>query len=916
MTYLYAVALRQRVGKRHNYPANPLIAVLMVISIISGTAHASVADTVPGNRMRSGHVEFDIETLKARGLDPELASYFAEKPRFVGGMHRVTISVNGRPHGTINVRFDPQGNVCFDRHLITRARLKMPEALMPAHQFSPFEFLINLASGRERVHWRERTQSDTPDTPVTPDTEANTLAHVDKQTPVAAMAADVALPANPAHPPPAAAPDAAAPDDCFDYRRFEPRIEIDADAARDALAIVMPAEALEEPRPGDGASSGGLGALLNYNVMGTVNRSSGGGSTFFYSNTETGFNAGDWIVRSQQNYWRQQHASAFEMPYVYAQKTYVDAGYMLQAGQIVLNNPVVDGTPIEGVQIMPDNALSVSDTGSEIQGVAIQQSRAEIRQAGVLIYTTMVPAGPFRLRHVPLIDRTSLIDVTLVDDAGNRRTFTVSPASLPAPRSAPPGMSLAIGRVFVYRAPDSMARPLVASIAKHWNVGKASSLTAGAIVSSRHQAVGVSHAMPVSDTGASASTTLQLSNAPRLGERGASMAISLSAQLPQDLSLTVLGNRQTPGFHSLSDTLYDIPDTVRHSPYWNVMRSYRIRDMLSSSMNWNSRRMGALTFSYNRFSTYVGVTGEHTALSWTRQFGRANLSVSLDRSFGSGGGSSGTAIFSSLNFPLGRARINTYLTNTSGVVRGGVGASQTINDYASYNIGAERSEHKHSERAYGTLSLRPRYLQTSLSASAQRRSGALSGQIQGGIVATREGVTLSPYPVGDTFGVISADRVSGVSISTPAGIVWTDARGRAVVGSLPAYTETNTIVRTKGLPHNLEVTDGYSELRAGRGSVNFIRVHLRKISRLLLNVRTHDGQPLPLGTSIRDDQDKYVTTSVGDGTVFLERHTSGTLFAGLPNGERCRLTFEPPASSDQDTALTTVDALCTHTHVH
>ena len=60
MTYLYAVALRQRVGKRHNYPANPLIAVLMVISIISGTAHASVADTVPGNRMRSGHVEFDI----------------------------------------------------------------------------------------------------------------------------------------------------------------------------------------------------------------------------------------------------------------------------------------------------------------------------------------------------------------------------------------------------------------------------------------------------------------------------------------------------------------------------------------------------------------------------------------------------------------------------------------------------------------------------------------------------------------------------------------------------------------------------------------------------------------------------------------------------------------------------------------
>ncbi|MCA7958649.1 hypothetical protein LGM14_14150, partial [Burkholderia multivorans] len=81
-------------------------------------ALAEPTTTVPARR-----VEFDIETLKERGLDPALAQYFAEKPRFVGGVHRVSLSVNGQPRGTVDVRFDDRGNVCFDRTLIGRARL-------------------------------------------------------------------------------------------------------------------------------------------------------------------------------------------------------------------------------------------------------------------------------------------------------------------------------------------------------------------------------------------------------------------------------------------------------------------------------------------------------------------------------------------------------------------------------------------------------------------------------------------------------------------------------------------------------------------------------------------------------------------------------------------------------------------------
>ncbi|MCO8648133.1 fimbria/pilus outer membrane usher protein [Burkholderia multivorans] len=872
--------------------STPCDAMRASVATLPGAAgiHSEPAKTASS----ATSVEFDIETLRERGLDPALAQYFAEKPRFVGGVHRVSLSVNGQPRGTVDVRFDEHGNVCFDRTLIARARLRLPDELTPPRRRGLLAFL----SGQQPLF----AESETRDTRKSSADEAESHGG-DAARAAADGARRVAVfERSPAQPFAA---------NCYDYRSFQPQTEVNADSAKDMVEIVVPADALTRPRPGDNATSGGAGAMLNYNVVAGGSRSSGSSTaTFLSADTEAGFNFGDWVVRSAQTYWRQQGESEFQMPYVFAQKTDVETGYLVQAGQIGIRNPVVSGMPIEGVQMMPDDALAAVDSGSTIRGVAMQQSRVEVRQGGILIYTTLVPAGPFLLRDVTLIDRSSLIEVTLIDDANNKRSFTVPPSSLVAPRGAPLGLSLALGRVYQYRGPRDMARPIVLSVAKGWNVGAQSSVVAGALVSSRHQTAGINHTMPLFGNSVSLANNVQISRSPSIGERGASVGVSLSAQLQGDISINVQGNRQSVGFRTLSDTLYDLPDTVRRSAYWDIMRSYRIRDVMSGSASWNGNRFGALSASFNRFSTYAGFSGQHVAASWNRQFGRASLSINVDRSLGRGTTGDDTAIYASLSFPLGPVHTSTYVTRNGGMLRGGVNASQTVNDFLSYNVGVERGQQSGSERGFATLSWWPRYTQVSISGSAQRDSGSLSAQVQGGVVATKAGVTLSPYNIGETFGIVSTGELSGVSVSTPAGIVWTDPRGKAVIGSIPAYTDVSTVVRTETLPRDVDVRNGYVELNAGRGSVNFLDIEVRRTRRMLLNVHLSDGSPLPIGSSIRDAKDDYVTTAVGDGVVYLDRESAGPLVARLPDGGRCSLRFQVPDTLRAEATVAQIDATC------
>lgn len=71
--------------------------------------------------------QFDPQTLQRLGISPEAAAYFSKTARFLPGISRVRLRVNGIDQGTMDVRFNEEGTLCFTPELLRRVGLKVPD---------------------------------------------------------------------------------------------------------------------------------------------------------------------------------------------------------------------------------------------------------------------------------------------------------------------------------------------------------------------------------------------------------------------------------------------------------------------------------------------------------------------------------------------------------------------------------------------------------------------------------------------------------------------------------------------------------------------------------------------------------------------------------------------------------------------
>jgi outer membrane usher protein FimD/PapC len=776
---------------------------------------------------------FDADALRARGIDPALAAYFSQAPRFTPGAQRVSLFVNDERRGTVVARFDDEGKLCFDRALLDRAGLVVPGA----------------------VKRDERAE---------------------------AGAADKVA--------------------CYDYRDAFPQTVVELDPGANVVRLIVPSQALKsDAQPVGQYASGGVGGIVNYNLM-SMSTVGGSGGRYLLGDGEIGFNAGDWIVRSRSSYSQQGGTSQVSNLYTYAQKTFAGTGAMLQAGEINVSGSLFPVPSIIGAQYFPDSALVPQPAGPSFQGIAGTPARVEVRQLGALIYSTVVPAGPFTLSNLRLTSASADVEIAVTETGGGAtRRYTVPVASLSAGQRAPLGLSVAVGKI---RNAGSGRAPMVATASKGWCVGSRYRVAGGALVAPEYQAVAAGVDIAVS-SGVSGNVTAIASNAQTERAKGASVSASVSAKLTESLAGSVSATQQTQDYRTLSDTA-----SMGATPEGAVFS--RFRSQYTASANWSNPSFGGFVLSYSYGSNFRGPITQYATVGWNRGFGRvmasANLQKDLSRRASQNGG---VRLFATLSIPLGRANVQGFSSTADGQTRFGASVSQSVNDSLSYNARAETNPRGNGPNLSAGLNVLPRYTQASISYSQSGWSnGSYTAQLQGGVVATREGVTFSPYAVGDTFGVASAGELSGVRISTPQGTVWTDHRGRAVLPVLPAYLRSRVEVLTKSLPRNADLNNGIEFLDAGRGSVSFVDFGIVKARRVLLRVTTPDGKPLPASLPVLDRKNRYVTTSVGDGIVFLNNASASELQVKLDDTSRCRLKYELPTKSDLSRPFDAVNAVC------
>ncbi|WJV25602.1 MULTISPECIES: fimbria/pilus outer membrane usher protein [Pseudomonas] len=793
------------------------------------------------------NAEFDTDILQRRGLDPHIADYFRDAPRFQPGRNRVIVYVNDIRRGRINTRFTADGTLCFDQGFLDAAGLVVPEAKYAVAQ--------------------------------TPASES-----------------------------------------CYDFVKAFPGTHITLKPGREEVRLIVPTVAQRlAVTDFSGFSRGGKAVLYNYDLMAMRNQARGmTGSNFFTLNSELGVNAGDWIMRSR-SYAQRQGKSGFRNRHLYAygQKTWPKSGATVQGGQINIANSALTGAPLTGVQVFPESALSERQHNIVmVEGVAQSQARVEVRQAGALIYSTVVPAGPFALTDLPLLNYSSNLDVTVTESGGAQRHFMVPAGSINAGSLGQrPGYAFALGKS--RNLNGTKARdPWVASASGSWTLRRSSSVSAGALYAPGYQAGSWGVDMRLSRL--SGLKLLQRASRASLQSAKTGTQIEVSGivgGLRENLSMSLSSAYQSNGYRTLDDFTQDIAGS-RYT-------ASRYRSQHTAAMAWSDARMGGLSLGYSLSSQQDGNRTQRLNFSWGKnfEFGTVSFNVERDLSarqksrdrYGYGAYNRPTnTYYLSLSIPFGKRSVRTFASNASGYTRFGANYNEQVSDNLNYSVSAERNTRDGNNALSGQLAATPRVARVNLGYSdTGNKARAYYGGASGGLVVHSQGLTLSPYPVQDTFGIVSAAGVPSVKISTPQGPVWTDPWGRAVVPQLSAYSSNRVEVMTKTLPRNIDISNGFRQVDPGRGSVSQIDFELTRVRRVLLNARDSEGRPLPAGAYVLDASQQYVGTVLEQGQVFLSNgNENGELSVALPDGRQCVLQFSLLEQASTDTLFESADARC------
>lgn len=711
---------------------------------------------------------------------------------------------------------------------------------------------------------------------------------------------------------------ASADQSCHDFLGAFPTTMVRLRPGSDEVALVVPTQSLREPQWESGQfTRGGMAALLNYDVQGFDSRSHSRPSRFVSAYTEAGFNLGDWIVRSRQFYVSDNGAARTEHLYAYAQRDITALKSTFQVGQLSTNNPLFSGIQLSGVQFSPDGQ-SRAPTGSNnavVEGLAQSQSRIEVRQSGVLIHSTLVPEGPFRLTGLPLLNGTSDLDVSVIDVRGAKRSFVVPAASFAGAAPAAPGYYFSLGKVregTQERAPS----PVVAMGSGTWGLGRDSSAGFGLLGTDDYWAAGGTLSS-VFFQRVAVGARHNLSRDRHNAVSGSRSSVSLSSPVAANIDLNLSATSQTLGYR-------EVLEAGRLTQKDEL--GSRFKNQYTAGVSWVDPTLGAFSMGYTRGAQFDGQMAEHVFASWNKSFSHADVTLIADSQVGGTQGrhdarpegsrrdtqDNDLSLRLQVSVPLGGdRRVSSYISRRGERSRAGTALSEQVNEYVNYDVGVERDLSAKEQSIRGRVGLMPRYTRVDLGVSRDPQSTSYTGQLQGGVVAHQGGLTFSPYPVQDTFGIVSVGDIGSAKIETPQGPVWTDFTGQAVIPGLPAYTSSRVELQTQSLPKRVDLKNGTRVLAAGRGSVNTVAFDVVKVRRVLLTASDQAGRPLPQGASVFGKDNRFLTSVVGDGMIFLnDANDSQNLRVSLPDSSSCLLRLAPGTAPDNDKFYETTSAVC------
>ncbi|GDA82361.1 fimbrial usher protein FaeD [Escherichia coli] len=675
-----------------------------------------------------------------------------------------------------------------------------------------------------------------------------------------------------------------------------PSVKVDFDVSTQSLALSIPQKGLVKMPENVDWDYGTSAFRVNYNA----NANTGRNNTSAFGSADLKANIGHWVVSSSATVSTGdggENSATINM--FTASRAIRLLSADLLVGKTSTGDSMLGSTGTYGVSLSRNNSMKPGNLGYTpvFSGIANGPSRVTLTQNGRLLYSEMVPAGPFSITDVPLYTSG---DVTMkVTGEDGREQTQVFPLAVMNGQLSPGEheFNLAAG------LPDDDSDMDGAVFAASYGYGLENlTLRTGLVFNqdwkgaSAGMVVGLGWLGAVSVDGAYASAKYRDGS-----HSGNKVQLAWSKQLETtNTGLRLSWSRRSKEYEDMSsfnpsEVYSQVNQGRRVKDEWSAGISQPVGGLFSLSLSgWQRSYYPASAISAHRqqkdSGKERGVTG---TLSTQIEGVGVNLSWTGSRNAEGENNWSASASVSVPFMLLDRRYSSSTSVSTSkdGGTGFSTGLSGSLNDRFSYGFGGGR------DGDGGASS----YLNASYSGDRAYLSGALNQSSSGGTsgsVSASGSVLAVPAAkdimfsrtTGDTVAVVNVKDTPGVKVTSGDG--QTDSDGNLVV-PLNSYDWNTVTIDAGTLPLSTELTNTSQKVVPTDKAVVWMPFDALKVKRYLLQVKQRDGEFVPGGTWARDSKNTPLGFVANNGVLMINAvDAPGDITLG-----QCRI----PAAKLQDT---------------
>lgn len=651
-----------------------------------------------------------------------------------------------------------------------------------------------------------------------------------------------------------------------------PSAKVDFDVSTQSLALSIPQQGLVK-MPENVAWDYGTDAFrVNYNA----NANTGRHNTSAFGSADLKANVGRWVVSSSATASTGDSGDNEATINMFtATRAIRSLSADLAVGKTSTGDNLLGSTGTYGVSLSRNNSMKPGNLGYTpvFSGIADGPSRVTLTQNGRMLYSEMVPAGPFSVTDVPLYTSGD-VTMTVTGDDG-REQKQVFPLSVMSGQLSPGEHEFSVAAGM----PDDDSDLEGGVFAASYGYGlDGLTLRAGGVFNRDWQGASAGTVLGLGYLGAVSADGAYATAKYRDGSRsGNKVQLAWNKQLAlTDTGLRVSWSRQSAEYEDMSS--FDPTELWGQENHgrrikneWNAGISQPVGGLFSLSVSgWQRSYYPASTTGSYR---YAGDNGRDTGItgSLSTQIKGVSLNLGWSGSRNTQGENNWSASASvSVPFTLFDRKYSSSTSVSTGKDGGtgfSTGVSGSLNDRFSYGFGGGRDS-----GGGGTG-----YLNASYSGDRAYLSGTMNhstGSGTSGSVSASGSVLAVPAARDVMFSRNSSDTVAVVNVKDTPGVKVTSGDGQTngdgnLVVSLNSYDWNTVTIDAGTLPLNTELATTSMKVVPTDRAVVWMPFDALKVHRYLLQVKQRNGEFVPGGTWARDSKNTPLGFVANNGVLMI-----------------------------------------------